>query len=55
MRIGPPSRSDHDLRLSHWDGTGNLLTLDMTWAQWDELVADADHLRTTGSFRDVVV
>ncbi len=55
VRIGPASRSDHDLRITHWDGSGNLLTIELTWDDWDELIADADHLRATGSFRDVVV
>ena len=49
MRIEPSP--DHDVRVTHWDVGGNILTLDLTWAEWDKLVADADHLRTTGQLK----
>lgn len=54
MRIGPSTGVGQDLRLTSWDSDG-LLTVEMTWAEWDELVEDAQHLRATGEFRDAGV
>ena len=45
MRIEPVGHSGHNLRMTHWDISGNILTVDLTWAEWDELVAAANRLR----------
>ena len=52
MRIGKSTGAGQDLRMTAWDKDG-LLTVEMTWAAWDELVKDAEHLRETGEMRNV--
>ena len=45
MNIQKPRQPNADLRVTHWDPTGNILTIDMTWTEWDGLVAEAEALR----------
>lgn len=52
MRIGKPTGEGQDLRMTTMEG-GGLLVIEMTWAEWDELVKDAEHLRETGEMRNV--
>lgn len=52
MRIGKATGPGQDLRMTTLEG-GGLLTIEMTWAEWDALVKDAEHLRRTGEMRDV--
>jgi hypothetical protein len=51
MRIGQATGTGQDLRMSSFRD-GGILTVEMTWAEWDELVKDAEYLRNTGRFRD---
>jgi len=51
MGIGPATGPSQDLRITSWQDDG-ILTVELTWLEWDELCKDADHLRTTGQFRD---
>lgn len=52
MRIGQATGTGQDLRISSFRD-GGILTVEMTWAEWDELCKDAEHLRATGCFRDM--
>ena len=53
MRIGPATGAGQDLRVTSFEG-GGLLTVEMTWAEWDELVKDAEHFRSTGDVRELL-
>jgi hypothetical protein len=52
VRIGQSTGSGMDLRITDWNAKG-ILTIELTWAEWDELCKDADYLRATGQFRDI--
>jgi hypothetical protein len=57
MKIGPPSGEGKDLRISAFlpteDGELGILTLEMTWKEWDELEKDAHYFRAYGKVREV--
>jgi hypothetical protein len=45
MMIAPSHRPGKDVRVTHYDPSGNLLNLDLSWEAWDDLVAVAERLR----------
>lgn len=54
MKIGPPTGEGKDLRITEFVpsmGGMGVITMELTWKEWNELVKDANYFRAYGKVR----